>query len=93
VVNVRVAAPNKYGGGRVDFAVGPCRGGFQIRIARNSATALYETDQFGASIGIFSLDIRPLKGADGVDDPPGMNDGVVRPTTAVELDIIANGRR
>ncbi len=89
VVNVRVAAPNRYGGGRIDFAAGPCRGGFEIRIAPNSATALYETDQFGASTGVFRLDIQPLTVTGDIDDPPGINDGVVRPTTAVELDIIA----
>lgn len=89
VLNVRISAPNRLGTGQVNFAAGPCRGGFRIRITPNLAAANYQIDRFGASSGVFRLEIEPLIFSRTPDDPPGFDDGVVRPTTSVELDIIA----
>lgn len=92
VLNVRVSAPNRFGRGHINFAAGPCRGGFQIRITPYFAGATYQTDRFGASSGIFHLELEPRTSSGSPDDPPALDDGVVRPTTNVELDIIATQR-
>ena len=89
VLNARVSAPDKVGGGEIRLATGPCRGGFERELNAGTAFARYQLDQFGATVETLRLQFRPRTVSGEADFPAGMDDGVVRPGTSVELDIIA----
>jgi hypothetical protein len=93
VLNARVSAPNKFGGGVIKLATGPCRGGFEIEVSPGTGVASYALDQFGAAVETLRLQFQPRTNSGEGDFLACMNDGVVRPGTSVELEIIATKPR
>jgi hypothetical protein len=90
VLNIRVSAPTKAGSGGVLFAAGPCEGGYRLDLGpRNSFSAKYEVDSFGAVSKTYDV---PIGSSADTSLDNGMDDGVVHPLVRVRLDVIATRR-
>ncbi len=90
VLNIRVSAPTKAGSGGVLFAVGPCEGGYRLELGpRNSFSAKYEVDSFGAMSKTYDV---PIGSSADTSLDNGMDDGAVHPLVRVRLDVIATRR-
>jgi hypothetical protein len=64
-----------------------------MELSPGMGVASYALDQFGAAVETLPLQFQPRRRSGEPDFPAGMNDGVVRPGTSVELEIIATKPR
>jgi hypothetical protein len=87
VLNLRVSPPDSAGNGQISQALGPCRSGRVGGMVLAGSPVAYHVDHFGAASVTLPLVLQPSEWNSPYDD------GVVRATPAVRLDIIANQAR